>query len=85
MNQRGLHRGIPPSPPPPRPTFLHFSSVVSIGFLGDEERTIVEGSEIEICADLLNIDFQNYERFDDQFPVLTIDGTAQGINIMGKG
>ena len=49
-----------------------------MGFPGEAERTVLEGSAIEICADLVEFPILYYLRFDDRFPVSTSDGSAQG-------
>lgn len=46
--------------------------------MGTEERTVVEGRELEICADLVNVTILNFLRFEDEFRFSTADETATG-------
>ena len=52
-------------------------TVVLQGF-EEEEKEVVEGEPIRVCVDVLNVTFQNNERFAAMFQVSTVDGTARG-------
>ena len=52
--------------------------VVELGFEMDEV-TLMEGESVSLCANLRNITFEEFERFNDEFPVSTNDGTAIGM------
>ena len=53
--------------------------VVEIGF-AREEVVVTEGSTVRVIAMLINITADNFQRFDDEFPVSTEDGTAIGMS-----
>ena len=41
---------------------------------------VTEGSNVRVVAMLINITGNNFQRFDDEFPVSTEDGTAIGMS-----
>ena len=49
--------------------------VIQLGFIGEAERTVVEGEGLRICAELQTSDFV---RFDNQYAISTSDGSAIG-------